>query len=147
MFPSARQHAPSHSEMDRFMRYAGAVDRPESVIDDLRHGRASREAIEALRAVYPSLYQRLVREVTQQLASDEGAPPSYQHRLQLGLLMGAPVDPTMTPSFMAMLNAGMGPAVAAQATQASAHAKSPDLAPQMSTEADRLANRLSERAR
>lgn len=141
MFPGVRQHAPSHAEMDRFMRYANAVDRPESVVSDLQHGRATREAIEALRAVYPSLYQRLVREVTQQLASDEGEPPSYQHRLQLGLLLGAPVDPTMTPAFVSMLQSASTPQAPQQ--QRAAQGKAPDLSGQLASESDRLAGRLA----
>lgn len=138
MFPAARRDAPSRTEQERFMRYARAVDDPSSVLDDLADGRATREGIEALRAVYPSLYQRMVRAVMEELAqSDE--QPSYQHRLQLGLLMGAPVDPTMRPEFLSMLQSALVQEASPQpqATQG----RAPDLSGQLASDSDRLTAR------
>ncbi len=137
LVPQARQAVPSRTEMDRFMRYARAVDDPATVLSDLEHGTATRESIEALRAVYPSLYQRLVRQVMEQVARNEGNP-SYQHRLQLGLLMGAPVDPTMRPEFMSMLQSSSVPV---PPQQAAAQGAAPDLAGQLTSDSDRFAAR------
>jgi hypothetical protein len=47
---------PSDAEIAKYERYAAAINDPTSVFEDLRHGTVTREAVEALQAVYPSYY-------------------------------------------------------------------------------------------
>lgn len=96
------QRPPSTEEMDRFLRVARAVDDPASVLDDLRARRLTPDAVRALREVYPALYRRMVTTVMQELANTENHP-SYQDRLQLGILLGIPTDPALTPQSLAIL--------------------------------------------
>lgn len=139
IFPGRHEELPSRAEMDRFMRYARAVDAPADVIDDVKQGRVTHEAMQALREVYPALYARLTREIMQQVAEGEHAEPSYQDRIQLGLIMGQAIDPTMRPEFLSMLQSSSVPTAPPQ--QAAARSAAPDLSGQLASESDRLVSR------
>lgn len=101
-----QHHEPRVStvEMSRFLRYARAVDNPLSVIDDLKDGRLSSEAVEAVREVYPELHAEIVRNVVEQLASERNRF-GYEDRVQLGLLLGITSDPSLEPRFVASIQA------------------------------------------
>ncbi len=133
-----REHVPSRHEIDRFMRSAQAVDDPQSVIDGLAHGELTREGVDALRAVYPALYQRLVRQVVDDLARGD-VDPSYQTRIQLGMLLGVPTDPSLAPESIAMLQ--MTHALASPTPQATATQRVPDIASAYASDTDRIAAR------
>lgn len=92
----------SDEERERFMRAARVVDEPLSVLRDLRNGTLTRESVEALRQVYPRLYQRLVGEVMRQVG-ERGSDIDYERRLALGVLLGVPTDPALAPAHMATL--------------------------------------------
>lgn len=94
---------PTPAEMDRWLRYARAVDDPASVIDDAARGHVSREGVEALRAVYPELHAELQSRITAQLDEARAAgrpPPSYATLVQLTATTGVPGDRTLTPRFI-----------------------------------------------
>lgn len=94
--------APSPEEIDRFLRAARVVDDPLSVLRDLDSGRLTRDSVEALRQVYPQIYQRIVAEVMQQI-SERGSDIAYERRIALGMLLGVPTDPSLTPEHLAAL--------------------------------------------
>lgn len=142
IFPGQHRQLPSRAEMDRFMRYARAVDDPGTVIDDIKEGRVTREGMQAVREVYPALYARLTRELMQQIAEGGPGAMSYQDRIQIGTILGQPVDPTMRAPFMAMLQSATTP-TQAPPQQAAAQGQAPDLSGQMASEADRLSARLA----
>ena len=98
----ARKWRPSPSELSKWARYVRAVDNPASVLDDLAAGRLTHEAVEALREVYPRMYERLVNEVVANMDKIQDTM-NYQQRVQLSLLLGIPVDPTMAPEFVASM--------------------------------------------
>jgi len=87
---------PSDVEIDTFMRYVRAVDSPTSIIDDLEDGRLSAAAVEAMRAVYPAMYEQVVSNVVEAMA-EEREPVPYEARLQLSTLLGVPFDPSLEP--------------------------------------------------
>ncbi len=84
----------------RYMRYAHAVEEPLSVLDDMHRGKLSREGVDALKAVYPSLYEDLTKTVFAQLAKH---PPETEletaKTIQLGILLGQPTHYTLSPEF------------------------------------------------
>jgi len=94
--------APSPQEMDRYLRYAKALDAPLSVLDDALAGKLSREAVEALKTVYPHVYDELRAQVTAQLVETR-KPLPYQERLQLNILLDVPTDRTLEPQFVQAL--------------------------------------------
>ncbi len=90
-----KEGAPSASEQAKFLRYARAVEDPASVAEDLARGRVSYEGVEALRAVYPSVYAELRGGVMRELSARKGL--SYQQRVQLGVLFDVTAAPSMAP--------------------------------------------------
>jgi hypothetical protein len=136
-----RERLPSGPEMERFMRYARAVDDPETVLADLEAGRLSREGVEVLRQVYPALYQRLVTRTMEALQDLDTQPP-YQERLQLGMLLGVPTDPSLTPAFLATIQQTHAIASAQQPQQhRAAVTRAPDIAGSFASDTDRLVAR------
>jgi hypothetical protein len=132
---------PSRPEMARFLRYARAVDDPESILRDFEQGRVTREGVEVLREVYPALYQQLVRTVMRELQAQK-APPPYQARIQLGALLGVATDPSLTPEFLATVQATHAAAEAAQPQESSAaQGQAPDLAGAAASQMDSLVAR------
>jgi hypothetical protein len=94
---------PSPTEVATFNRYAEAVDNPLGIIKQAAAGTITPEAVEAVRTVYPELYQQVVKTVTEKLsarmASGETVP--YASKLGLTALVGTPMDATMTPGSVA----------------------------------------------
>lgn len=95
---------PSSSEVSAFLRAARAVDNPMTVLEDLDRGTLTADAVRALRAVYPRLFQQIVGEVTRQIA-ERGSDIPYERRLSLGLLLGVPTDPSLVPARIALMQA------------------------------------------
>lgn len=105
--PLAQKPAISDIEMSKFLRYAKAVDDPMSVLDDMHKGHISPESVEALRAVYPKLYDDIRHKVADAVV-DRGTQLPYAKRVELGILFGLPTDPTMTPEFQRAVQATYG---------------------------------------
>jgi hypothetical protein len=103
-------------QVDRFMRYVRAVADPLSILDDLRDGTVTQEGAEAVRTVYPELFQDLADTILTELEGRE-EPLPYEERIRLGILLGAPTDPTLEPAFVAELQGHL----AAAGAEAEAH--------------------------
>jgi hypothetical protein len=103
---------PNSEEMDRFLRYAHAIDDPASVLDHMKHGTLTTDEVVAVRSVYPLMYEEMRRQVVNGLtdAIASGRDPGYQRRLQIAALFGAPTDVTMTPPFVRALQQSYAPA-------------------------------------
>jgi hypothetical protein len=98
--PQAARRLPVSSiEMNRFMRYARAIDNPLSLVEDLREGTITQEAAEAVRTVYPELFEQISQSVLTAL-SESDQEIAYQDRIRLGIMLQAPTDPTLEPSFV-----------------------------------------------
>lgn len=139
------RHAdPSRAEVERFMRYARAVDEPSTILDDMRDGHLTREAAEAMRVVYPALHAMIVRRVQQELS--DGSNPSYANRIQLGILLGTVTDPSLTPAFLATVQGAHSTYGVSQPQRQSAArtpSSSPNTARQVASDSDRLVARRS----
>lgn len=135
--PELDEPAVSDAEMARFFRYAEAVESPTKVLDDLRDGKVSREAVEALRVVYPRLYEQIrveimarVGEMQEQLA--------YSDRIQLGILFDVPTDASLRPDFLALMQSSfVSPDIQPQTPPAPG--ASVNVARDFATEAERVA--------
>lgn len=107
--PSARRfHSPtphaetprvSDADADKFARYVQAVHDPVGILDDMKRGQVSREQVEAVKAVYPKLYQQIVQRIQSDM-SERKTPVPYETRKQMSILFGTPLDPTLTPAFV-----------------------------------------------
>lgn len=87
---------PSDHELSAFERRLNTVMDPASVIDDLKNGSLTKEQVETLQIVYPKLYQQIQKRVIQHISENQKTVP-YQSRLKLSLLMGAPLDSSLSP--------------------------------------------------
>jgi hypothetical protein len=128
---------PSPEERARFMRIARATDQPLTVLSDMRSGVLTPEAVEALRVVYPQLYEQIRVAIVRELGEGGGEGLSYDRRLSLGVLFGVPTDPSLTPSHLAV----MAQMYAAQYTQPPSQSPAPDVASAAMSGMDALAVR------
>lgn len=97
--PQQRDWQPSDSDLAKWERYTAAVADPFSVLDDLRHGNVTPEAVDALRDVYPNLYEDMRLQLTQRASELRTAIP-YHDRMQLSILFGTALDPTLDAGFV-----------------------------------------------
>jgi len=98
----------SDVEISKFMRYKEAVDNPTRVLSLIAQGKGTRQHVEALRAVYPSLYAQMQNDVNRRLM-DAKRPLSYNERLKLGLFYDMPTMRAMTPAFQKNIQGTFSP--------------------------------------
>lgn len=103
-FGPKRDYQPSSLELSKFERYLQAVEAPISVLDDLERGTITREHVEAIKAVYPTIYRMMQQEVMDQMAENSDKI-SYGKRIQLGILLDVPTDETLKPEAISYLQA------------------------------------------
>lgn len=80
----------------KWMRYRDAVNDPVSVLTQARTGKITPEAVEAVKAVYPKLYEQLCDTVIRATV-DAKRQISYQESIRIGILLDRPTDWSMTP--------------------------------------------------
>lgn len=132
-----RPWAPSDADVAKFEKRLAAVTDPYSTIEDAAAGRVTREAVEALQAVYPELLGAVRDRLLERLAS-HGTQLDYQQRLTLGTLFGKPLDDSAQPQRLAALQALHQ---APQGPPPSRGGKPPHLAAGFQTDSERLASR------
>ncbi len=93
---------PSDQELARWYRYVDAVENPEKVLADMRHGVVARESAEALQAVYPRLIADLQHRMMERVAG-YSKPLSYKQKVALSQLLGVPVGGVGNPEATALL--------------------------------------------
>lgn len=105
---------PSDSQLASWERYVDAVENPYNVLSDLKQRRLTKEGVEALQVVYPSLYQKLLQKISEKLFDKS---LKYQDRLMLSSLFKIPVDSAVQPRILGVLQsnfinkpAGVSPA-------------------------------------
>jgi hypothetical protein len=86
-------------QIESFTRYASAVDKPETVLDDLKNGHLSKEQVEAVGAVYPDLLQEMRYHALDEISKHPDEIP-YAATVNLGLLLGIETHPTLSPEFL-----------------------------------------------
>lgn len=97
---------PRYSDDDivRFQKYLLAIETPTSIITDMLQGRLSRESVEAVRAVYPKLYEQIRNEVIEGTASLD-KPLPIERAVQIGILFDAPTHWSLEPAALKTLQA------------------------------------------
>jgi hypothetical protein len=94
----------SDAEVSQFMRFNQAVDNPLIVFREAKSGTLTRDHVEAVKAVYPALYDKMRSEVMTSLASSK-KQMAYPARIQLGILLDLPTDKTLSPAFLREIQA------------------------------------------
>lgn len=103
-----RPYMPSTQERAKFMRYAEIVENPRKAFEHLQNGTLTKENVEALKAVYPEMYKTMAGKAAEYL-SKYGTQLPYNKKLQVGILLGIPVDSSMNPKFIKNMQAGFVP--------------------------------------
>lgn len=93
---------PSDMEMRAFARYVSAVEDPAGVFERVAGGTVTPEDGQALREVYPEMFADFQQKVFAQMATLQKTLP-YQKRLALSIFSGVPVDPSMSPRVLSVL--------------------------------------------
>lgn len=106
MQPLAQKPRYSDTEVREFMdRYSGVED-PLSLLDDMQSGRVSRAKVEAVREVYPEVFQKIQDNIGLQAAASP-KPLSWERIKMLAVVFGVPTHPAFDPSFIAAVQAPM----------------------------------------
>jgi hypothetical protein len=103
---------PSPVEMSHYGDYVQAVMKPKVILRQMSDGNINHRTVEAIKAVYPKMYDDLLTQVTGQLMRPEKA--SFQARIQLGILFGVPSVKAMQPDYLARMAALKQPQQAQQ---------------------------------
>lgn len=88
----------SDTEVSTWLKYKDGVEHPLSILVDAKDGSLSYQKVEAVRTVYPQLYAQMQGTVMTSLQNARSAVP-YRKRIQLGMLLGIPTDPSLDPQF------------------------------------------------
>lgn len=96
------EYIPPDSEISKWARYYSAVTNPLSVIEDLQEGIATKEGVEVLRDVYPSLYEKTLSEFMSSMAENKNKI-SYDKKMQLSILFEIPFTNYANPNFVGFL--------------------------------------------
>lgn len=93
------QYQVPESEVDKFNRYATAVENPQTIMKNLKGGYISPEEVEVLRKVYPEIHLKLKNKALDLLATkNKGKVVNYQLRLQLQKLLDTKSDVNLYPT-------------------------------------------------
>lgn len=102
------KHGLSQDEW-KFFRIDKAIKSPLSLLDNIEDGTVTREEVKAVQYVYPDLYSNIVQTVTEgvyNLKQDGNFLP-MDKVTQLGIVLDAPIDPMLDPSFVADIQAAL----------------------------------------
>ena len=99
---SSDNFLPSKVELAQYGDYVEAVMKPKVILKQMEQGDINPRTVEAIRAVYPRMYQDLLSKVTETLA-EKGNKVAYDQRVQLGLLFDIPSTKAMQPDYLARM--------------------------------------------
>jgi hypothetical protein len=132
---------PSDLEIAQFAKRWAAVADPLTVLDDFQKGMVTYEQVDALKNVYPTLYQSIRVEALQRFAKLDaaGIPVPYQERLQADLMfdLNGAGDPTLDAGF-ALKVSGMMQASAHKVAQPHPSKRPANVAKSMASESQSI---------
>lgn len=99
---SFKEYQPSDSEVRKFSRYLAAVEKPKTILDNLKNGYVSSEEVEVLREVFPATFIKLQEEFIDQIKDRK---LTYKQRQLLNKLFAINTDQAFKPNNLAMLQA------------------------------------------
>jgi hypothetical protein len=93
---------PSDLDMMRWSRRADAIQNPSQVLSELENGTLTSEHVDAVRNVYPQLFQKLQARLMERLQDTKGAL-SIPQRTMISRLFGAPIGQIGDPERVALI--------------------------------------------
>lgn len=117
--------APNKGEMATWDRQLMIAQHPTSLIQSVKQGTLLPQDITTVKTIYPALYSSMASKASESLieakAKDKEIP--YKQRLSLSMLLGEPLDGTMTPMAMQAILHSAGPQQAQNQQKGSAPKK------------------------
>lgn len=117
---------PSKLSEQSYNRQLGIAEKPLSILEKVRNGTVLPSDMQTLNTLYPELAHSILTKAYESLVSAKtsGTKISYKHKMGLSLLLGQPLDATMTqPAMQAIMKANAGAQTESQGP-AGPHAKS-----------------------
>lgn len=99
LMPQADPGRVDPAQRDKWLRAARAADDPASIVADMRSGRLTPEAVDAVKTLYPRMYGQITGQIEAELAA-RSEPLSYSQATQLRVLLGVPVDVSQKPEYL-----------------------------------------------
>jgi hypothetical protein len=130
---------PSTYDVAKFERYLKAVEKPHEVIKDLKRNLLTKESVEALKTVYPTLYEQLQTEVMNYISAEPEAI-DYNSKVRLGVLLDMPTDISLIPENVLALQALHTPQPEQGGAGAAPVGKAPNTSERYSTSTQEIAN-------
>lgn len=99
-------------QKNSYDRSLDLVEQPLLIFQHLKNGTVLPQDVQAVKAVYPALYQKMSKMVQSQMLQEisDGKDISYQQRLNISAFLGMPLDYTMTPqSMQAIIHSSVPP--------------------------------------
>ena len=93
----------SDFELQRFEQQLAISEDPLHALDLLAEDKLTVTDVEALKGMWPRIYEQMARTMLDALAADaERNAIPYNKRIQVGILLDTPTDPSMLPEQMIM---------------------------------------------
>jgi|DEB19_MinimDraft_3_1074340.scaffolds.fasta_scaffold03109_4 hypothetical protein len=99
---------PSMTDRAKWSRYIAAVENPELMLRQAAAGQLDRETVEAVRAVYPNMFNRMRSAILTEIPKLK-KPLNSQQTAALSLILDTPISPTQQPSMIAMFQQAFEP--------------------------------------
>jgi hypothetical protein len=106
---------PPRQDVLRFQRYLKAIDDPTSILDEADEGTLSPEIVEAVKTVYPQLFQMIQADLAARIENMPRVP--YRKRTQISALLGQDMTGTLNPQIGMMAQSAYGNAPQEQPQQ------------------------------
>ena len=90
---------PSDYEISEFANMERLIQSPLTLLDDLNNSMITIQNAAIVKGLYPEIYNQMVESVMQEVINSK-VKLSYQKRLDLSVLLGRPLDLSMTPQFI-----------------------------------------------
>lgn len=105
--PLSPPYKPSANELAQFNRYADIIHNPVQVLDQVKRGTLTKEALEAMSIVYPKMYDQMKQTIMDRISNENITIP-YKTRLMISMFTGQDMTNTLKAPTMAAVQATYG---------------------------------------
>ena len=95
---SRQEYIPNDADLYKFARIVNVTENPMSVMQDLRNGSLTKEAVDALQAVYPGIYSELKKKIIESAGTNESTL-EFSQLVTLGALFNMETTEALNPGF------------------------------------------------
>jgi hypothetical protein len=86
---------PTQQQKQDFAEKLEVVNNPMIAIHDAANGSLSKNQVDAVKAVYPAIYNSIIQKITETAYGPQAPQVSYRTKTNLSKLIGIPLDPSL----------------------------------------------------